>query len=167
MRKTYLILLFTYSFFVLGCKKPDPNPHLRDPIYLDILSEIAAHQSSIEAEKKQLKEHEKTLREAKPQTGQIKLAEKRVWESKDRLAKMNQMLRYWQSRQVSREIEAKEAYLRAWDAKTPWPDPEEFERYEAQKALSEMGSKEWSAKNRIESYKSSAPAGQNVPRGTH
>lgn len=167
MRKIYLILLLQCLLFILGCEKPDPNPHLKDPIYSDILSEITAHQSSIEAEKKQLEEHQKAAKEAKPQTGQIKFAEKRVWDSKERLAKLNQMLRYWQSRQISREIEAKESYQKAWDAKKPWPEPEEFERYKAQKKLSEVGSKEWSAKNRMESYNSTRPTVQNVPRGTN
>lgn len=154
MKKIFLFTYICFVFSILGCEKPDPAPHLKDPIYADILSEIASHQGAIEGEKKQLEEHEKALKEAKPQTGQIKFAEKRVWQSKDRLLKLNQKLRYWQSRQVSREIEAKESYLKAWDSKQPWPSLDEFERYRAQKELSSAGPKEWSVKSRIESYKS-------------
>lgn len=167
MKKSYLLTFFILVFTIIGCEKPDPAPHLKDPIYSDILGEINSHQAAIEAEKKQLDEHEKALREAKPQTGQIKFAEKRVWDSKERIMKLNQMLRYWQSRQVSREIEAKESYLKAWDSKQSWPDPNEFQSYKAQKELSEAGSKEWSANGRIEQHKSSKPTVSNVPRGTN
>ena len=77
----------------------------------------------ITSEQKSLDEHIKNLGLVKPQTGQIKYAEKRVSDSRARLEKLKQRHLYLGLRMESRKKLVGEAYLKAYKKDQPWPDP--------------------------------------------
>ena len=146
MLKYYLLLLLIFSF--VGCSKPDPNPELKDPIYSDINSEISALTQQIESEKNQLKNHTQELEEAPPQTGKVKFALKRQSESRFRINSLEQEKKYVELKLASRKRFARESYNKAFNNKTAWPDPKEWESYSAEKRL-RNAKKEWDVKQRI------------------
>jgi len=147
-----ILFFIALSLCIFGCNKPNPNPEKIDPIYADLQKRYAEYKKYADDEKKTLSEHEKTLKEAKPQTGQIKYAEKRYYESKLRLEKLEQMVRYFEIRIESRLQYARADYLKSWNKKEAWPKANEYSEYlsviEAQ-----MKRMSWDPKERIKNYK--------------
>lgn len=153
--RIFLLLFITVCF--LGCNKPNPHPETIDPIYADLQKRAAEAQKSADEEKKIIQEHEKEMKAAKPQTGQIKYAEKRYYESKLRYDKLLQLAEYYKMRADSRIKYAQTEYLKAWNKKEPWPDPTEYKEYlittEAQ-----FKKRMWNANDRITRYLEENPS---------
>lgn len=146
--KALSVLFLLSGFLLLGCNKPDPNPELRDPIYLDIQKELADTQKAIEAEKANLAEHKKNLGLVVPQSGQIKYAQKRYYDSEAVINKLKQQLTYWQIHLETRKKVAREDYFSAYKLDKHWPDPKEYQEYLQIKRLEKIP-KTWSVKNRM------------------
>jgi hypothetical protein len=129
MNKIKVLLCIVISLWIVGCNQPIPNPELKDPIYLDIQSQISQKSAAIEAELKVLAEKKSDLAMAVPQTNQSKWAEKRVYESEYRLKMQKQEQMYWKLKLATRKQEAQKEYLQSFYAKTPWPDPKKHESW--------------------------------------
>ncbi len=156
--KKYFVVLFI--LVLSACNKPDPHPELRDPIYKDIEAKQKELAGAIESEKKALEEAEIKLKAVVPQTGQIKFARKRVFESKARIEKLEQLRRYYTIRLESRKLEAQDEYLDAFGRGKggEWPAPEAYADYQINESA-RTKSRNWSVKERIEEeLKSSSPA---------
>lgn len=149
--KNLLILLsFGFSMAVLpGCHKPNPHPESMDPIFADLEKEKKETESKISAEEKNLAEFKQALRDVVPQTGQIKYAQKRIYETEEKLNKLRQRKQYLEVRLESRIEVARKDYLRAFEKDQPWPNPKEYETYRSQKEL-ESAPRTWSVRDRIE-----------------
>ena len=143
-----LLSLTIILFALSACNKPDPAPELKDPIYSDLTASLAATTQALEAEKKALEEHQKALKEVVPQTGQIKYAQKRVNESQERITKLEQEKQYLELKVEARKSVSRKTYLAAFKKGEPWPDPKEFESYQAEKRL-RNAKKTWDVKERI------------------
>lgn len=144
--KYLLCLLFILAFS--GCSKPDPAPELKDPIYSDLNNQYAATTQAIDAEKKVLEGHLKDLSGAIPQTGQTKLAQKRVRESKDKITRLEQEAKYLKLKIDARKKTARSSYQEAYKSQKAWPDPNEWKVYEAEKRFREA-KRNWDVKQRI------------------
>lgn len=164
--KTIFIIFFFLLISLVGCKKPDPSPELRDPIYQDLVNEVRDVASQIVSEQKNLDEHLKNLDLVKPQTGQIKYAEKRVSESRARLERLRQRKLYLDLRLETRKRLDGEKYLEAYHKDQAWPDPKEHEEYKAQKKLDQAGSV-WDSKGRLEEYEQSLKLKNKAPAPSH
>lgn len=129
MHQIFIYFLILFSVFATSCNKPNPHPETLDPIYADFQKELDDTKKNLEAEQKNMEDLQKSLEKVQPQTGQIKYATKRLYESRDRLSKLSQLVKYWEIKLVSRQKEAKDQYLKAWNSKKPWPNPNEYEEY--------------------------------------
>jgi peptidoglycan hydrolase CwlO-like protein len=136
MKKASFYLLF-FFFLISGCHKPASNPESLDPIFTDLEKQTKDVAVQVTDTQKQLDDFEKAMETVQPQTGQIKYAQKRVYETRARLEKLQQKLRYLQLHTETRLNEDRKAYLRAFNKNEPWPDPAEYESYKAQRALEE------------------------------
>lgn len=152
-----LILFLILSICFLGCNKPNPHPETLDPIFADMQKRLAEYKKAVEEEKKVLIEHEKEVRSAKPQSGQIKYAEKRYYESKHRIEKLEQMANYYEVKIESRLKAVKKEYLKAWSQKKPWPDPQEYKDYLENEAAQTVRPT-WNAGERIKKYLDENPS---------
>ena len=162
---TLFRLLFILCVLTLSaCDKPNPEPEKIDPIYTDIQARLASVTSQIKSAEKDLEDKKKDVAAAVPQTGQIKFAQKRVHEAENALAKLNQLKEYWELRVESRKKWAREYYLKAYEKKEVWPDPQEIEEYQAQKKLEEAPSA-WNAKQRVKDF--AAPPAPPKPKSGH
>jgi len=163
MRK---IALFILTICFLGCNKPNPHPELIDPIYADLQKRSADIKKLVEDQKKIVVDFEKQLKEVKPQTGQNKYAEKRYYESKLVLEKLEQLASYYEVRIESRLKYAKAEYLKAWNEKKSWPDPAEYKEYEA--ITNEQHKKmTWNVQDRIKKYKEESAEQQSSKKSSH
>lgn len=147
-----IFIVFTLILTILGCDKPNPEPEKLDPIYSEMEKEASAAGNALKAAEKELEGFEKELAAVVPQTGQIKYAQKRVSETQAKITKLRQMEQYWKLRVESRKVWAREKYLEAYHQKKPWPPPEEFTEYQAQKKLEEAP-RAWDLKGRLEQAK--------------
>lgn len=150
MSRYFILLIF--CLFSWGCKSQNPNPELTDPIYTDLEKDKKDYDSRVQAETKQLEEFQQALRDVKPQTGQIKYAQKRVSESMAKLEKTKQIRQYIEIRIETRKRLAREQYAKAFAEGREWPDPKEYENYKKQRELEQTPLK-WSVRERIEQTK--------------
>lgn len=146
-----IISLFILCILITSCNKPDAQPELRDPIYQDLVSLLAENKQSTELEKKQLDEHQQALKEVIPQTGQIKFAQKRVFESMAKINRLNQEGQYLELKIEARKQESRDSYLKAFKEGGTWPNPQEWTSYQAEKRL-RASNKSWDYKERIDSF---------------
>lgn len=151
MKKPILILIFAL-FTLSGCKKEDQNPHLKDPIYQDIQTKEQAAATEVVAAEKALEEVRTELKAAKPQTGEIKRAQKKVFDAERKLQVLKQNHASLIIRKQTRIQEAKTSYRKAFAAEKDWPDPNEYESYLAAERLRQTKS-QWDVPARIEQTK--------------
>lgn len=153
LQRSILIILSVFTLSVLaGCDKPNPHPETLDPIYSDLVKLQKDAESQLAARKKDLEAFEVEAKAAKPQTGQIKYATKRVNETKAEINRLSQLADYYGIKIDSRKEYAFKDYLKAYKEKRAWPDPKEYEEYLVQRRL-ETSSRTWSQKQQIEAQK--------------
>ena len=158
-----ILSIFIITLLLVACNKPDPNPELKDEIYADLNTQLADVGHELEAEEKQLVEHQKALSEVTPQTGQIKYAQKRVYDSEEKINKLRQEKQWLALRAEERLKYTKKEYLKAFKAGKPWPDPAEFEQYKLEMKM-RKAKKEWDVKQRMQEAGLSVP-GAKKPAG--
>ncbi|HEY1078955.1 MAG TPA: hypothetical protein VGE46_02625 [Bdellovibrio sp.] len=143
-----LFSIFLITFTLVACKKPEPNPELKDPIYTDISASLESTSKAVEAEKKTLEGHIKALADVVPQTGQIKFAQKRVDESKAKIVLLEQEKRFLELKLATRLKISRKAYNQAFKTGETWPVPAEWDAYQAEKRL-RSAKRNWDVKDRI------------------
>lgn len=143
-----IIAAILVIFTLAACNKPDPNPELKDPIYSDLQSQLGAATQALEAEKKKLEGFEKDLQAVVPQTGQIKYAQKRVFESQALVNKWEQEKAYLELKIEQRKLTAVKSYRKAFAKKEDWPDPKEWASYQAEQKL-RNAKRSWDVKDRM------------------
>lgn len=143
-----IIALIFIIFSLAACNKPDLNPELKDPIYSDLQSQLGSTTASLEAEKKKLEGFQKDLETVAPQTGQVKFAQKRVFESQALITKLGQEKNYLGLKLEQRKMAATISYRKAFEKKEEWPDPKEFISYRAEQKL-RTARRSWDVKDRI------------------
>jgi hypothetical protein len=144
-----IILIITTLFVLAACNKPDPNPENKDPIYSDINARLATVTSALNAEIKTLEGNQKELSAVAPQTGQIKYAQKRVFESQAKIDRLTQEKQYLELKAKARMKASRVSYKKAFEKKEPWPDPAEFSAYSAEQKLRDA-KRSWDVKQRLE-----------------
>lgn len=159
------ILFPIFLLFSFGCQKPDPNPELSDKIYSDMKAELANAEVQIAELEKKRDEMEKDMKNARPQTGDYKRAQKYYFQYLNSLNKYKQQVLYWKIRIAQRKSFTQAEYLKAFEKKQPWPDPKEYDAYMGRKKL-RLAKIEWDYKQRItQSKESRQPAGQGGGHG--
>ncbi|WP_413576394.1 hypothetical protein ACLVWU_18600 [Bdellovibrio sp. HCB290] len=141
---TAIILILTLA----ACNKPMENPELKDPIYSDLQTQVTAATAALEAEKKKLEGFEKDLITVVPQTGQIKYAKKRIYESQAAITRLEQEVEYLKLKVEQRKSTAQTSYKKAFAKKEDWPDPKEWASYQAEQKL-RKAKRSWDVKERM------------------
>lgn len=145
-----LVLLFI-TIGLFGCTKPNPTPELADEIYQDLMSQAGEVKKEAESEKKKLEGFKKDLDKAPPQTGEIKYAQKRYFESEMKVQKLEQLAKYFEIKAEDRKRYTKHEYMKAFKAGKSWPTPEEIEAYKQYKLSSKVDGG-WDSRKRVKAY---------------
>jgi hypothetical protein len=143
------ILFITISLF--GCNKPNPNPELADEIYQDLTAQASEVKRETESEKKKLEGFKKDVEKAVPQTGEIKYAQKRYFESEMRIQKLEQLAKYYELKAAERVRYTRLEYLKAFKDGKPWPTEEELAAYRQYKLSSHIDGG-WDSRKRVKAY---------------
>ncbi|MBX2988120.1 MAG: hypothetical protein KF802_09505 [Bdellovibrionaceae bacterium] len=143
--------IFLFFFLLVACNKPDPKPELKDQIYQDMTVELGIAEKNIAEAQKQVAEHKKNLEKVQPQTGQIKFAQKRVWDAEKAVDLLEQQKKYWIIRLEHRRDYVRRKSLEAFNKKEVWSDESEFAEYQAEKRL-RLAKLKWDAKQRRDDF---------------
>lgn len=167
--KIISLVCFALLFFA-SCTKHDPNPELKDPIYLDIKTQMGLAEKSLAEASAKIKEFSGELAGALPQTGQIKILQRKLYYHEKQKDLFQQQIKYWLIRSEDRIKQARIDYAKSLSGGPAWPDPKEYETYLSEKKL-RLAKIEWDAKQRLEDYKNElkikqAPA-HGAPKGGH
>ena len=142
-----LFVLFIV-FSMMGCDKKDPNPELSDEIYKDLLSELDIAKKRVSDEESQFARVKKEFEIVVPQTGQIKYAQKRVFESEQNLTSYKQQAKYFEIKLEQRKLFVRERYLESFQKNgRKWPDEEEIKDYKLRLKL-QRAKLDWNKKDK-------------------
>lgn len=122
-------VLISLSVALCGCKRQDQHPEMTDAIYIDLNQEKEATSRTLEAERKTLLENIENLKDAKPQSGQLGYAQKRVNESKARISSLEQKQKFLEIKLTRRLIYVQREYSKRYQNGKPWPIPDEYSQY--------------------------------------
>ncbi len=151
----YLIISIFFAFLA-GCTAPDPNPELKDVVYIDLAKELELTKKSIEQTEKELEDRALAAQKSVPQSGQLKALEKKVFETQNYLQKLGQQKQFFEIKLELRKNLVGSKYNESLKGGRPWPDPEEVSNYNLRLKLhrEQIG---WEKNKGIV---------KNVPRGT-
>lgn len=136
-------LLMALSIFS-GCKpKPIDNPESLDPIYADLVATSAAATAKAEGQKKKITELEEEISKLSGRDPDLRRTMHEKSNLERGLKQIEQDILYFEVRATQRRQYDKEAYLKAFRDEKPWPDPDEFTKYQEQKKL-KHASRDWS-----------------------
>lgn len=126
-----LALFILILGILVGCNKPDPHPENSDEIYKDLLQELDVAAKALDGEVKNLEKLQFERDKAVPQTGQIKFAQKKVYETQATINKLSQQKQFFEIKIELRKTEVRERYLEARRGGRKWPDTAELDNYRA------------------------------------
>lgn len=139
-----LYILFSLVFILSSCKKPLPDPHLNDEIYLGLKQELAATESLLAERKNQYKEFQEKVDQADIQSSNLKIARAKSDGAIHEIRKLEQKIIYWKLKLLSREELVRNSYLDSFNKGEEWNNSEEAQRYK--KSLSRNSKRKPSSK---------------------
>lgn len=111
-----------------GCKKRDPNPEQKDPVYLKLNEDLAFAKGAADYVTDYINTNQADLASAVPQTGEYPVYTKRINEGKNKLLYANQQVRMYEVRIAERAIYVQRRYLESLTANgRKWPEEGEAE----------------------------------------
>lgn len=148
MGRLFAILLI---FGTVACEKPNPTPEVADGIYRDLMNQADLAGKSAESEKKKLEGLKKELQAAKPQTGDLRIAQKQYFESERKVQQYLQQRAYYTLRAKSRKAEVRTSYTSAFAEKKPFDTADQLKDYDRNQELAKNPGS-WDSKRRIANY---------------
>lgn len=124
-----LFFLFSLIIILGGCKKPLPDPHLNDEIYLGLKQELAATESLLTERINQYKEFQEKVGQADIQSSNLKIARAKADGALREIRKLEQKIIYWKLKLLSREELVRNSYLESFNKGEEWNNSEEAQRY--------------------------------------
>ncbi|MBN8535624.1 MAG: hypothetical protein J0M15_01105 [Deltaproteobacteria bacterium] len=128
-------MILFFLMFLLGCKKDDPNPELKDKIYLDLVNQEAIELKKIEDSVAKIQEILKSLEKSKPQTGDIKRNTIKLHDFENIKIKQQQQLKMWRILKFERLKYVRKSRLALDEDSWNKTSEHEFEKYYAEKKL--------------------------------
>lgn len=154
------LLLTVISLTVMGCRKEDPNPEQKDPIYKDLKARFDTYDKEATETKTALVQLRIDLAKAEPRTIELKNIAKDLAKTQAKHDGANQLARYYKIRAERRRLMGRKAYRSAFAQGKEWPDPREYSDYLVNMRLHEINMN-WNA--RVPKLKDRTPANANGP----
>lgn len=149
--QNYLFLLFSLLIFI-NCSRPDPKPELKDFIYQDYIEQKGLIEKSLTEIEAQINEHNKSMTEAIPQTGQLKWSQKRLFEAESNRDKLKQQIKYFEIKINQRAKYVRKENYKSFNTGKIFDNLKEVEEYKAEKKL-RSAKYTWDHKKRLEEAK--------------
>lgn len=135
MKKLLIASILVQTLCLSSCDKPDPNPHLADPIYLNIAEQIKAAEADLKSMEKAKIDLEAELKKADPHSVAPKVFRQRLSAANKKKNLAEQKLSYWQMRLESREKEVKLKYLEERNKGKKYDPSEDLKNYYIREGL--------------------------------
>lgn len=135
MKTRIFFILPLFLFISVACNKLTSNPELKDPIYLDIQSDIRSLEKTIFEKNKSLDTLVANSQNLLPRSKELKKLNTQYYETKNELFKLNQKLMYLNLRLQTKRIQDQKEYLSAYKNKTEWPNKQTIKFYFDQKKM--------------------------------
>lgn len=132
----FLISLLTVMT-LLGCKRPQADPQNGDYIYQQIREELGAEEAKLNERREQYQEFLTNLKDPDIPSAKRKILQVKADRASQDVRKLEQRLKYWKLKLLSREEQVRNSYLDAFNNGSEWDNSsEETERFKkAQKRL--------------------------------
>jgi hypothetical protein len=124
--KLFLFMSLTVLF---GCKRPLPEPQANDYIYLNFKQQLGDAEARLLEKEGQLKEFQEKINEADIQSSERKLIQAKADFALREVRKMQQNVKYWKLKLLSREEVVRRSYLRAFNSGLEWDNSAEVARF--------------------------------------
>lgn len=141
----FLWVVILLTGLLSGCSRPHPNPELLDPIYLDLSNRGNLAKAAAESAKADIKTLRADLDALPPRDSSRRKIQQDLQKKETHLLVADQEALYFEIRAKQRLEFARKAYLDAFNAGKPWPDPADFEAYKAQRRLQDAP-REWNSR---------------------
>lgn len=143
-----ILLVVTFSLFLLSCNEKEPNPELKDSIYQDMQAQEGETQKNFAEIQKKIEEARKALLESKVQTGEVKRNTRKYDDLVAQKTKFEQQLVYWKARKYERMKFVRMKALKL--SKEEWVEysKKEYEFYLSEKKL-RQAKNSWDIKQRF------------------
>ena len=121
-----VILIMSAALALPACKKKlDPNPELRDPVLSALNAELAIAKADLAAKESEIKAIQNDLKNAVPQSGEIRVFERRLNDAQESKAHSEQKVRYFEIKVEQQKLVARRLYLESQlPDRKPWPSDE-------------------------------------------
>ena len=123
------IVLVCALCVLTACKKEDPNPELKDPIFADLSKRAADAKKNYEEELKKLADMREKLEKTEPNSLERKNFERDILQSEKIALDLRQKQRFLEIRSQRRMFEGRVAYKAAFARGEQWPDSREYSDY--------------------------------------
>ncbi len=140
-----LALLLMLCLSLLGCRKEDPNPELKDPIYKDLEARAKSYAAEYDAGKIQVKTLREDLAKVEARSIERKNVLKELSQAEAKLVGAEQLARYYKIRAERRRLMGRQAYREAFARGEDWPNPREYSDYLVNRRLHEINMN-WNAR---------------------
>lgn len=121
-----LALFAIFIVILSACTKRDPNPESKDPVFAELNKDFGAANADLASINTRVDELQVNLKEAKPQSGERVVYEKRLNEALTAKTYATQKVRMYEVRAEERKIYVQRRYM---ESLTPhgkkWPDEAE------------------------------------------
>ncbi len=144
MKRCFAYLLFT-GLALTGCKKEEPNPEARDPIYQDLEKRAADAQKSHDEAVPKIKGLRETIAKIAPNSIELKDTQKELAKYEKIRLSAGEAARYYKIRAKRRLLITRLAYKEAFAADRPWPNSHEYSDYLTNERL-RQASLNWGAR---------------------
>lgn len=106
-----------------------PDPHLNDYIYQSLKQELAASESRLVDIKKQYTDFINKSNDPSLSTSDVKIARAKADLASREIRKLEQKVKYWRLKLLSREEVVRGSYLKAFNKGEEWNNDEEVQRF--------------------------------------
>ncbi len=124
-----IVFIITTLLIFLGCKQPLPDPQQSDYIYQSIKQELAGVEAQLNQKRNQLNDFKSKLPETDIQSADIKMIRAKVDFATQEVRKLEQKLKYWKIKLLSREELVRTKYLAAFNKGEEWDNTLETENF--------------------------------------
>jgi hypothetical protein len=115
-----------FGLFLANCKKRDPNPETKDPVYAQLQVDLGVAKAALALVDDHIKTNRESLEGAVPQSGEAAVFEKRLNQGLDARLYAAQQVRMYEVRIEERKVYVQKRYLESLTKDgRKWPDPEE------------------------------------------
>jgi hypothetical protein len=123
------IKTFFFILFLIGCSKPNPNPHLTDYIYQNINEKLAESEKIKDTYKTNYEDLIGKLKNIDQQSREHWLLYNKSFRAKWETEKAQQKIDYYKMLLFEREKFVRESYLKAFSKGEKWDNTEEVKKY--------------------------------------